>query len=425
MKVKVYPSTIDTNPFINLPPSKSIAHRAIICASLANGTSKLTPIEYSKDILATINGAKELGSTITTLDDTLLIQGNGFIKNTTHEIYCNESASTLRFFIPLFALLNQNSVFIGKKSLLSRPLQIYQDLFQKMNLMFVTHPDYISIHGPLKGGEFSIRGNVSSQFISGLFFALPLCQENSIIEVTEKIESYPYILLTIHILQQFHIHIEKRGKNKFFIAGNQKYLPKDFTIEGDFSQLSYLALLGILNQPITFTNVPFHSFQGDKIILKILKDLNVKMIEKASQLTIFPSMISSYTFDISDYPDLALSLCVLGMFCQGTFILKNVHRLAYKESNRIQSIIEEMIKLGVDISMLDDTLIIHGASNEHFCHQNLFSHHDHRILMALFMCCVNCQNPIVIEGAECINKSYPSFYQTMKKIGVRFEILKS
>ena len=239
MKVKVYPSTIDTNPFINLPPSKSIAHRAIICASLANGTSKLTPIEYSKDILATINGAKELGSTITTLDDTLLIQGNGFIKNTTHEIYCNESASTLRFFIPLFALLNQNSVFIGKESLLSRPLQIYQDLFQKMNLMFVTHPDYISIHGPLKGGEFSIRGNVSSQFISGLFFALPLCQENSIIEVTEKIESYPYILLTIHILQQFHIHIEKRGKNKFFIAGNQKYLPKDFTIEGDFSQLSY------------------------------------------------------------------------------------------------------------------------------------------------------------------------------------------
>ena len=159
----------------------------------------------------------------------------------------------------------------------------YQDHFK-----FITHPDYISIHGPLKGGEFSIRGNVSSQFISGLFFALPLCQENSIIEVTEKIESYPYILLTIHILQQFHIHIEKRGKNKFFIAGNQKYLPKDFTIEGDFSQLSYLALLGILNQPITFTNVPFHSFQGDKIILKILKDLNVKMIEKASQLTIFP-----------------------------------------------------------------------------------------------------------------------------------------
>ena len=149
------------------------------------------------------------------------------------------------------------------------------------------------------------------------------------------------------------------------------------------------------------------------------------MIKKASQLTIFPSMISSYTFDISDYPDLALSLCVLGMFCQGTFILKNVHRLAYKESNRIQSIIEEMIKLGVDISMLDDTLIIHGSSNEHFCHQNLFSHHDHRILMALFMCCVNCQNPIVIEGAECINKSYPSFYQMMKKIGVRFEILKS
>ena len=284
-------------------------------------------------------------------------------------------------------------------------MSIYEDLFKKMNLMFVSHQDYISIHGPLKGGHLTICGNISSQFIRGLFFALPLCQENSILEVTDKIESYPYILLTIHLLKQFHINIEIIDKNKFFIAGQQKYQSNDLVIEGDFSQFSYLALLGILNQPVTFTNINFYSFQGDKIILDIFKELNVNRIETKESITLIPSLIPSFTFDVSNYPDITLALCILGVFCQGTFVIKNIHRLIYKESNRIQSIVEELQKLNVDIVWQDDYLIIHGSANEHFCHQTLSSHHDHRVLMALFLCALNCQNPIIIEDAQCIQKS--------------------
>ena len=425
MKVKVYPSTIFSNATIALPPSKSIAHRAIICSSLANGVSKLSPIEYSEDIVATINAMKKLGAHIIEKPSSLIIFGiSNQLINQTYEIDCNESASTLRFCIPLFALLNQNSIFIGKPTLLKRPLDVYTSLFQKNGLMFVQHSEYISIHGPLTGGHYVIDKNISSQFITGLFLALPLCEKNSIVELKDNIESYPYILMTIYLLKLYGIKIEVVTKNKFLIQANQHYKAHDLTIEGDYSQFAYLALIGILNQPLTITNLPSSSIQGDKIILKYLQQLNVQMEEFSNKITIYPSNISSMKFDLANHPDLAIALCALAMFKKESILLENISRLEFKESNRIQSMIEEFLKLGVDIVFDNQTLIIHGSDIEHFCKNELSSHHDHRILMALFICCFNCQNPIVINDCECINKSFPSFYRLMKEIGVHFEFIK-
>lgn len=425
MKVKVFPSQITPFSTIDLPPSKSIAHRAIICASLANGISKLENVELSEDILATINAMKLINANLVLKDQSLLIDGcKNHLKNTTHEINCKESGSTLRFCIPLFALLNHNSIFIGEESLFKRPLFIYQELFQSLGLMFVLHKNYLSIHGPLKGGNYKVKGNISSQFISGLLFSLPLCEENSILEITGDIESYSYILLTIHILKLFQINIELIDKNKFFIQGKQQYYSRDLTIEGDFSQLAYLSLLAILSQPITFRNINFNSFQGDKVYLHFLKQLNIKVEAKENQLTIYPSTIKGCELNMSDCPDLALALCGIGMFSHEEIILTNCQRLKYKESNRIESILTEFKKWGVNISYHEGSLHISKIKEKYTYHKTLSSHHDHRVFMTLFICAICGLKPVIIEDAECVYKSFPSFYEKMKQIGVQFEFLK-
>lgn len=425
MKVKVFPSQIKSSATIDLPPSKSIAHRAIICASLANGLSKLENIELSEDILATINAMEHLDVNMILKDRSLIIGGcKNRLKNTTHEINCKESGSTLRFCIPLFALLNHNIIFVGEESLFKRPLFIYQDLFQSLGLMFVLHKNYLSIHGPLKGGKYKVRGNISSQFISGLLFSLPLCDENSILEITDEIESYSYILLTIHILKLFQINIELIDKNKFFIQGNQQYCSRDLKIEGDFSQLAYLSLLSILSQPITFKNINFNSFQGDRIYLQFLKQLNIKVETKENQLTIYPSPIKGCQLNMSDCPDLTLALCGIGMFSQEEIILTNCQRLKYKESNRIESILTEFKKIGVNISYDEGILRICQTKETYAYRKTLSSHHDHRVFMTLFIAATYFLKPVIIEEAECIYKSFPSFYEKMKQIGIHFEILK-
>ncbi len=424
MKIKVYPSKIKKNAKITLPPSKSIAHRAILCAALANGTSVLSNIELSEDIKATIDAAKQMGAQMTYDNHQLTITGNhGVLPNTPHEIHCNESGSTLRFTIPIFSTLDRNTIFVGKESLFSRPLNVYEELFQTLNLMFVKHENYLSVHGPLTAGNYIIDGKTSSQFVSGLLFALPLLDQDSTLSIIEPIGSYPYILLTIFILKQFGINIEMIDKNKFFIFKNQHYEARYFKVEGDLTQFSYLSLLGILNHPITFVDFPFQSCQGDRIFLDFLHQLGIKTSQKEHELTIYPSAYKGASFDIENCIDTSLALCALGLYSQEPFLLTHVKRLEYKESNRIQSLVEEFEKLNSKIIYENDTLTI-LPRNPNKIRRTLNSHHDHRIFMILFLLAINENKPIIIDHCECINKSFPSFLNLMKSLEIKFEIIK-
>ena len=424
MKLKIYPSKITKNSKIHLPPSKSITHRAIICATLASGKSVITNVELSDDIKATIEACKQLGATMSYDNHQLTIIGNnGIIPNKPHEINCNESGSTLRFTIPIFSILDKNTIFVGKKALFARPLDVYKKIFEPLNLMFVKHEDYLSIHGPLEANNYVIDENISSQFVSGLLFALPMLANDSTITIKDNIGSYSYILLTIYILKQFNINVEIVDKNKFFIPGKQHYEARYFEIEGDLTQFSYLSLLGILNNQITFLDFPFKSIQGDLSYLDILSKLNIKLDKKEHQLTLYPSSYSNITVDVENCIDVSLALCALAAYSKDSFTLTNVKRLEYKESNRIEAIIEEFKKLNIRIIYENNNLTIYKKEDKTI-NRHLDSHNDHRIFMALFFLAINENKPVTIDNFECINKSFPSFLDLMKSLNIRFEIIK-
>ena len=229
MNIKIYPSKVSGE--VTIPPSKSMAHRAIICASLAKGTSIITNIDYSNDIIATIKGMERLGAEIIPQNNSLIIKGiDDFSLFNKRVIDCNESGSTLRFFIPIFSLTNKKITFKGKNRLMYRPQKIYKDIFSKQNLLFEQSEEKISIKGSLKPGYYEINGDISSQFISGLLFTLPLLESDSTIKIIPPFESKSYVNLTIDVLKNFGINVYFQDENTIYIKGKQKYSPCNYTV---------------------------------------------------------------------------------------------------------------------------------------------------------------------------------------------------
>lgn len=422
MKIKISPKILLENQEVTMPPSKSIAHRVIICASLANKESRIDNIEYSDDINVTIAAMRKMGAKIQTFDKYLIIKGiDNQINFDSKEVFVNQSASTLRFLIPLFALNNRNTIFIGKKDLFKRPIEVYKKIFNQQGLMFKLEENYLSIHGVLQPDIFHVVGNVSSQFISGLLFALPLLNKDSKIIIDGKVESSPYINMTIAVLKEYNIDI-KINENEIYIKGNQKYIAKDYQVEGDYSQFAFFAVLGALNNGIKCLNLKHNSIQGDRVIVDILKKLNVKVTEIENGYLIEKSNIGSGSFDISNAIDLAPILCVLGMYSEGTIYLTNAHRLEYKESNRKENMVLELSKLKADIISTDDSISIQGRQI-YDCNEELDPHNDHRIFMALVIAALTLERNVIIKDAQCMNKSFPTFIQKLKSIGANIEYL--
>ena len=287
--------------------------------------------------------------------------------------------------------------------------------------MFKLEENYLSIHGVLQPDIFHVVGNVSSQFISGLLFALPLLKKDSKIIIDGKVESSPYINMTIAILKEYNIDI-KINENEIYIKGNQKYIAKDYQVEGDYSQFAFFAVLGALNNGIKCLNLKHNSIQGDRVIVDILKKLNVKVTEIENGYLIEKSNIGSGSFDISNAIDLAPILCVLGMYSEGTIYLTNAHRLEYKESNRKENMVLELSKLKADIISTDDSISIQGRQI-YDCNEELDPHNDHRIFMALVIAALTLERNVIIKDAQCMNKSFPTFIQKLKSIGANIEYL--
>lgn len=407
---------------VKIPPSKSMSHRAIICAALANGKSRIDNVAYSKDILTTIDGMRALGAHIDTFDDYVEVIGTTSITQAEAlSVFCCESGSTLRFFIPIFSLCKQPVTFTGQGRLMARPQKIYADLFHEKGLSFEQNDDQIVIHGALQSGDYTLDGDVSSQFISGLLFTLPLCDGTSTIHIKPPFESRSYVDLTLQMLAYFGVEAFFEDDLTIKIKGNQSYQARNYTIEGDYSQMAFFACMAAMNQDLDITGINHDSLQGDKEILEILKSANVSIHEIEHGYHIAKSDVMGCEIDLANCPDLGPILCVLGAFAKGRTHIFNAGRLRIKESDRIEAMQKELRTLGVSITSNDDEIFIDGAST-YQGGAKLHGHNDHRIVMSLAVTTTLCKQANQIDDAHAIEKSYPQFYDDMRVCGIEVAI---
>lgn len=403
------------------PPSKSMAHRALICAALAAGESRIDNLSESEDIRATCGALSLLGAHIAPAGEhAVLVRGTGGLcPPVTVPVDCGESGSTLRFLIPLFARSGRPVRFTGHGRLMERPQTVYAELFAACGQKFLHTDGELYVCGALPAGEYTVRGDVSSQFLSGLLFTLPLCREDSTLHVTPPFESRSYVALTLRALADFGVQARFSDAYTLRIPGGQAYRPCHTVIEGDASQAAFPAVLGAVRGGITVTGLRPDSMQGDRVILDILARCGARFTRDGDAVTFARSALHGTEIDLADCPDLGPVLMVLGTFCEGVTVIRNAARLRMKESDRIEAMQSELRKLGAEISDTPDTVTIHGAPL-HSAH-TLQGHNDHRVVMALTVAALAARVPAAIDGAEAVRKSWPEFWNAMRTLGARVE----
>lgn len=384
------------------PPSKSVAHRALICAAISSGTL-VSNVAFSDDITATLDCLEALGATVKRYENSVFLGGLGpesFKDGTV--LFCNESGSTLRFMLPICLLCNKKITLKGTKRLFERPLDVFEEMCERKGLYFTKGEDFVTVCGPLNAGEYTVRGDVSSQFITGLLLALSYLKEDSQINVLGDPQSRPYIDITIELLKEFGIDI-KTAQNSFYIKGGQYFKTNDYFIEGDCSNAAFLDSFNLLGGSVEVLGLKPDTTQGDYVYKDIFEALKNK----------------KQSFDLSDCPDLAPILFALAAFLEGA-TFTGTKRLKLKESNRAVAMQMELEKFGITTNIFDDTVVIGGgkliAPREILC-----SHNDHRIVMALAVLCSVTGG--TISGAEAVNKSYPDFFNDIEKLGIGLEFI--
>ena len=418
MIAKIFPSNCKGK--VTVPSSKSYGHRAIICACLAEGTSRIQNLQLSDDIIATIEAMRALGAVIEEKENELVVQGISEFVSKYNTIDCKESGSTLRFLLPLFSLTKQEITFVGQNRLLKRPYHIYEGIFHKQGLKFEQENAALTIHGALQAGDYCVDGNISSQFITGLLLTLPLLDGDSYLEVKEPFESKSYVEMTRETLSIFGIEIVEVEMNRYYIPGKQKYGANDYIVEGDYSQFAFFAVLAALKQPLDIIGVTHHSLQGDQAILRILEEFGAKIETISEGYCISPNNSNAITVDLQNCPDLGPIVCVLLSQIAQKSTLLNIKRLQYKESNRMKAMQEELEKVGVLMELEENRAFISSRKNEEKS-VKFNGHQDHRIVMALAILIIVLGIEGEIHGAEAIQKSYPSFFVDLKKLGIEIE----
>lgn len=399
---------------LTIVSSKSLSHRALIAAACADGVSTVENMLASDDIAATKRALTLLGASI---EGSTVRGGLHAINNIT--IDANESGSTLRLLIPLALTTNTQVTFTGKGRLPNRPITPYIDAFKHVKT-FETPKDKalpLVCEGPLKAGKYFLPGNVSSQFVSGLLFALPRLSGDSTIELTSPLESKSYVDLTIHVLKHFGITIEA-DDSQYIIKGNQQYIPASFHVEGDYSQAAFFIVAAFLNGSLTLKGLHNNSIQGDRAILDIIQKMGAYVTHDENTHTIFAQAKKRQcaTIDLSDIPDLGPILMIAAAASEGKTIIKNVQRLRYKESDRLTVMCDIVKRLGASIQCSDNHLTIHGVQTFNG-NQTFDSHGDHRIVMALAIAALHANQAITIKNISCVKKSYPNFFEDYRHLG--------
>ena len=409
MNLKVYPSTIKGE--ISAISSKSYAHRALICAALASSPSKIKCDNLSDDINATVNCLNGIGAEITYKNKEFFVTPID-VSKAKCEIDCGESGSTLRFILPIIGALGLNIKIIMHGRLPQRPLSPLYEQMEQNGCSFEKKDNYIIISGKLKAADYEIEGNISSQFVTGLLFSLPLIKGKSKIVIKNKFESYSYVLMTLAVLKDFGI--EYSFENNEFALTKNSYHSNDCTVEGDWSNAAFWLCAGALSeQGIIVTNLNFNSTQGDKKIIDILKDFGADVKVDSNSATIKKSILKGITVNASDIPDLVPIICVVASVASGVTTITNAERLRIKESDRIKSVVEMIKNVGGDIKETADGMIINGCALKGGV---VNSFNDHRIVMSAAVLSSVCENFVEIIDSQAVNKSYPMFFEDFKKL---------
>lgn len=381
------------------PPSKSMAHRLLIGASFADGVSTVRGISFCEDVLATLDCLNSLGIK-TEIDGTdVRVFGRDYSTLTEEStLFCRESGSTLRFMIPPALLSGKKTVFSGAPSLMKRPMSVYKKLSSEHGFEYREENNEIHVRGPLKSGEYRLPGDVSSQFISGLLFALPTLRGESTVKLTSSVESRSYINMTLKAIEEFGIKCRWLDDYTIFIPGGQKYLPKDVTVEGDYSGASFPLSLNCFGSSVEIGGLREDSIQGDKVFEKHFASLSRGI----------PAI------HIGDCPDLGpILFAVAAAKCGGVF--DGTKRLRIKESDRCAAMAMELMKFGTSVSIYDNTVVIYPR-DFHRPTEVLHGHNDHRIVMALSVLLTLVGGEI--DGAEAVSKSYPGFFDDLRSLGI-------
>ena len=424
--LKVYPSILEGE--VKIPPSKSMAHRAIICAALSDGFCKIENIDYSDDIIATIDAMNSLGAKIVKYKDYIEVTGaygNSADIEDIRIIDCNESGSTLRFLVPISLLFKGKNKFIGRGNLGKRPLTTYYNIFEKQDITYSYEEGKLNliVSGELKPGIFEIEGNVSSQFITGILFTLPLLNDDSKIIITTEMESKGYIDLTLRAMSDFGIEVINNDYKEFIIKGNQRYKARNYRVEGDYSQAAFFLCADSLGNNVLCKDLDLNSLQGDKEVIDILERMNV--IFNASAIGVkgtTSGQLVSTIIDGSQCPDIIPVLTAVAALTKGKTEIINAGRLRIKECDRLAAVTSELNKLGAKIVEQEDGLIVTGVEILKG-NVEVWSHKDHRIAMTLAIASTKCEEPIVIKDYECIAKSYPNFFDDFVSLGGKIERL--
>lgn len=397
MRVEIKPSRARGS--VKVPSSKSMAHRLLICAAMANGVSKISGITGCEDVSATLDCLSALGVRVEIDGDTVSVFGTDLRCVTPNApLNCRESGSTLRFLIPAALISGKTTLFYGEKSLFRRPMSVYEKLCRDYGMTYINDGDSIAVKGPLTGGVFEVVGNISSQFISGLLFALPLCRSDSTVKIVSAIESRSYIDMTIAALKVFGVTVSWRDEHTLFIKGNQSYTPKSLCVEGDWSGAAFPDALNLFGGSVTLLGLNLDSIQGDKVYKRYFDML----------LAGVPSI------HIGDCPDLGpILFAVAAAKCGGIF--SGTKRLKIKESDRAAAMAEELSKFGATTAVHEDSVVIYPAKF-HAPSEPLYGHNDHRIVMALSILLTVTGGEI--EGAEAVSKSYPEFFSHLEALGI-------
>ncbi len=419
----VIPSVLSGS--LRIPASKSIAHRAVICASLASGTSRIRGIDLSQDIRATMECMRSLGARMTWEGEELVVKGiEGSIEKA--DLFCGESGSTLRFLIPVAAALGVSARFTGAGRLGERPLSVYEDTLLSRGVTWRREEGGwlpLSIEGRLLPGEFRVRGDVSSQFITGLLLALPLLKEDSEIILTTPLESEPYVTLTLAAMDAFGVRAERTAFG-YRIPGGQRYIPAEYAGEGDYSQAAFILAAGALSagaKGVCLTGLRKDSLQGDRAILTILEQMGVPLRWQGEALWVKRAKeIENITVSASQCPDLMPVVAALGCCGRGEMHVQDGARLRIKESDRLRAICREYGRIGARITESWDSLKIEGCPGG-YRGGTAESENDHRMAMSLAVLAQHTREGIRILGADSVNKSWPSFWTDFKGIGGNYE----
>lgn len=403
---------------VRIPSSKSQAHRALICAAFA-GSSRIGGIDLSNDINVTAEALRKLGAELSynEAERAFYITKPCDRGLDVGEIDSGESASALRFFIPIVAALGTSCTFVGGGRLPKRPTDMYKPMLEPYGaeLSYPGNGDYLplKVRGKLTAGKYSLRGDVSSQFVTGLLFALSLCEGESEITVTTRLESKPYADLTVDVLRKFGADITET-ENGYRIIGGQ-LVPHDIEVEGDCSQAAFFAVAAAVGGKVTMHGIDPQTKQGDFSLFSIVERFGASVVWNDGAVTVENrGRLRAGDIDAADIPDLVPALAVMAALSEGTTRIYNAGRLRIKESDRIKTTAAMLSALGAEVSETEDGLVIVGR--EKLDGGRVASENDHRIAMAAAAASVGCICDVTVDDMSCINKSYPEFVNDFRRV---------